>query len=452
MAEDEVLKLLTDLISFKTVNDPARGIKPGPECPNYIRSYLREHGIGAKILEVDGYYTVFGTLGSGRPVVLLQAHFDVVPVNLREWVSDPFRARVAEGRIYGRGAVDDKANVAALMVVLKRLASREFSGTVVFAFTGDEEVGGIKGAGYVAELLERKGMLPDYVINADGVGMKLIVRRRSAFKAVLRVKRVPKRVTGKVSEKVFRVSTPVVETRHAAYFTPGVDLHPLIAASHFLRNSSNSYAISLGGGFLKSNVVPGEVRLKYVVEGEGDETVEADAGLTLLLKLVLPITRLPIEVDMISEFGVNVTPNLYEFNGEEHNLVFDIRAMLKDVSKLSGSLNNLINDLRSLWGSEVEVNVEVRGRPAYLYTETEAELVKTFVKVLEELGVKFELGEGAGASDSRYYSPKGIQAVDFGPLGGNVHGPNEWVDLNSLKILPDIYHRVVTNLIMGKVD
>jgi len=65
---------------------------------------------------------------------------------------------------------------------------------------------------------------------------------------------------GKLEEQTFEIRTPVVETRHAAYFLPGVDTHPLIAASQFLRETDYE-AVSLTGAFLKSNVVPGTVTL-----------------------------------------------------------------------------------------------------------------------------------------------------------------------------------------------
>ncbi len=230
------------------------------------------------------------------------AHFDVVPVNREEWETDPFKLTVKGDRAYGRGgSADDKGNVASIMLALKELSKEELDGKVLFAFTGDEEIGG-RMAMHLAERLAQEGKLPEYMVNADGIGMKPIIRRRKGFGVTVSVPPSEKtKVKGTVKRETFRIRTPVVETRHAAYFLPGVDIHPLIAASHFLRNRE-AFAVSLEGKFLKGNVVPGEVTLTYVVPGEGDE-VEVDLGLTRLLKAVVPFVRAPIKAEKYSDYG-----------------------------------------------------------------------------------------------------------------------------------------------------
>ncbi|MDK2384553.1 MAG: M20/M25/M40 family metallo-hydrolase, partial [Candidatus Korarchaeota archaeon] len=207
---DEVAGLLRRLVEIDTTNHPARGIRPGRECPELIRDTLASWGVSSRILEVNGYYTVLGSLGSGEPRVMFQAHFDVVPADPSEWrVTHPFRPVVRDGRMYGRGTADDKGNVAAVMLALRDLAAREerLGGRVLFAFTGDEEIGGANGAGYVARMLEERGELPRYLINADG-GMIIIVRRRAVFNAYVEARADREEVRGRAEAASFEARTP----------------------------------------------------------------------------------------------------------------------------------------------------------------------------------------------------------------------------------------------------
>jgi succinyl-diaminopimelate desuccinylase len=54
--------------------------------------------------------------------------------------------------------------------------------------------------------------------------------------------------------------------------------------------------------------------------------------------------------------------------------------------------------------------------------------------------------EREGASDSRYFSPRGVACIDFGPLGGNIHGPNEYVVIPSLLRAAEFYGRLAQRL------
>lgn len=121
----DVLELLSELVSFNTVNDPNKGIKPSKECPRFIKDQLDSWDIESEIIERSGYYAVYGEIGDGTPRLLFMAHFDVVPVNLEEWETDPFELTIKENKAYGRGSADDKGNVAAVMLALKELSKEE---------------------------------------------------------------------------------------------------------------------------------------------------------------------------------------------------------------------------------------------------------------------------------------------------------------------------------------
>ncbi|WFO74761.1 M20/M25/M40 family metallo-hydrolase [Desulfurococcaceae archaeon MEX13E-LK6-19] len=437
----DIVDLLRELVEIKTVNDPIKGVKPGKEAAKYIHDTLVDWGLEPEIIESSGYYSVFGSIGDGRPLVLLMAHFDTVPVDPSRWDYDPFKLTIVGDKGYGRGALDDKSNVAALMLTVRELSRKKLGYKIYYAFTGDEEIGGVNGAAVIAEKLRSNGSIPKYMINADGVGMKVIIRRRKAFGAVIKVPVLKKKTRGKVCRKTFKAEYPVAQHSHAAYFIPGVDTHPLVSASIFVRET-NVLVKSIDGVFLKSNVIPPEIVLEYIAPDDKGDEVEYDEGLTLLLKMIVPLTRMPIPTEKPSEYGVSITPNVYTIADGKHSLYLDIRAMLTDKNAIEKELERLKEELFP----EIEYSVR-SGSGGYLYTSRNSLLVKSFLNALRTAKEPSEVMEGAGASDSRYFTILGVEAVDFGPRGGNIHGDNEYVVISSLKKLPRIYTMVIEDLV-----
>jgi succinyl-diaminopimelate desuccinylase len=420
-------------------------LKPGRAAVDFVRDTLTEWGIEARVVESGGYYSVYGWIGEGEPSVMFMAHLDVVPVKVDEWSYDPFKLTVVGGKAFGRGTVDDKGNVVGVMLALKELMSKNIKGKVLYAFTTDEEVGGAHGAKVLAERLARENSLPRYLINADGIGMSPIIRRRKIFRATLEAPQEKIRAVGTIRRKDFELRTPIVPTRHAAWFVPGVDTHPLIAASLFMLSNLELRAVSISGSFIKTNVLPSAVSLEYVEpSGDGGE-VEVDAGLTELLRVLMPLSRAPVPVQLYSDYGVSVTPNVYGLRNGKHVVEVDIRAMADDVKIIKDALTRVVSEV----APKVRVDVVDESGGGYLYLPPTDELVKVSLQVLRSLGLEAYPIEAPGASDSRHFTPLGVKCLDFGPKGGNNHGPDEWVDLNTLRLLPKFYADVAVGLMRG---
>src|SRR5919202_5552035 len=156
-ARDEIVDLLQSLVRLPTVNTG-----PRPDTGNELAACdllgkkLQTEKIPFVVHEsAPGRGNLIAHLGpGGGKRLLLMSHTDVVPVEDESlWEHPPFSGAVDRGRIYGRGADDDKADVVAQcmsLVLLQRLGIR-VGGQLMFLAAADEESGGRWGAGWLAE-------------------------------------------------------------------------------------------------------------------------------------------------------------------------------------------------------------------------------------------------------------------------------------------------------------
>jgi carboxypeptidase PM20D1 len=138
-------------------------------------AYPLMHARASKTL-VSDYSIVYHLKGSDPSLqpVLYMGHMDVVPVEeitLDEWTYPPFSGEVADDIIWGRGSVDDKFTVIALMEAMELLLSEgaQPNRSIYFAFGHDEEVGGKEGAAEVAKYFKSQGITFEYVMDEGGV-------------------------------------------------------------------------------------------------------------------------------------------------------------------------------------------------------------------------------------------------------------------------------------------
>ena len=434
-----VIELLARLVQVDTVNDPVRGKRVDISKGSQIAEILAEEwGSKPLIIERMGFPSLVYVRGSGAPVTLVMAHIDTVPPG-PGWDSDPFEFTIKGDRAYGRGAADDKGNVAAITMALRDYYPE--NGTIVVAFTSDEEIGGRNGAGYLRDWLRDNGLWPNYLVNGDGSLSRIINRRRNAFNVVLRVKSEKDVVDGCPESRTYSAVIREKETMHAAYFTPGVDTHPLIQAAELVRLKEYP-VISIHGEWVKSNVIPHRVTVKLASD-RCSETVEVDIGLTRLLKALIPLTRPVINTLYYSDYGITATPNVYRLVDGWHEVVIDVRAMAE-----AGQVGRAYEAIAGEVLAGVEYSIEVRGGGGYLYTSKASRLVSIASSINRGLGLPGEPIEAGGASDSRYFSPEGVESIDYGPLGGNVHGPNEYVYISALEKTIVFYRRVIEKLHM----
>jgi succinyl-diaminopimelate desuccinylase len=172
-AADEVVDFTAGMIRIPTINPPGEHYE---DCARYIGDRLSSLGFETEYIAAEGRpehtrqhprVNVVGTRHGvrTRPTVHLNGHFDVVPVG-QGWTVDPFAGLVREGRVYGRGACDMKAGIAAAAYAAEaiRRAGVAVPGTIEVSGTVDEESGGFAGVAYLAEQGRLSTLRTDYCI------------------------------------------------------------------------------------------------------------------------------------------------------------------------------------------------------------------------------------------------------------------------------------------------
>jgi carboxypeptidase PM20D1 len=125
-----------------------------------------------EVMDRSLLFTWKGTNPSLQPI-LLMAHMDVVPVvpgSEKDWWRAPFGGDIAGGYVWGRGSIDDKGSLIAILEAANRLAAKGFkpARTILFAFGQDEEIGGAGGNGRIAAALKARGVHLDFVLDEGG--------------------------------------------------------------------------------------------------------------------------------------------------------------------------------------------------------------------------------------------------------------------------------------------
>jgi acetylornithine deacetylase/succinyl-diaminopimelate desuccinylase-like protein len=156
-AEDEVVDLCRELIRIDSSNY-GDGSGPGErEAAEYVAAKLAEVGLEPTVLESEERRTSLVVRWEGedpsREALLIHGHLDVVPADPADWKIHPFSGEIADGCVWGRGAVDMKDMDAMVLAVVRewRRAGRKPPRDVILAFLADEEAGGVLGAHWLVD-------------------------------------------------------------------------------------------------------------------------------------------------------------------------------------------------------------------------------------------------------------------------------------------------------------
>lgn len=305
--QDEIVALLSDLVAIESVNPAYKGGQRGEVAVGeYIAAYLRKLDITPQFQEALPWRSnVVGELrGTRDKTLILEAHMDTVTL---EPMPDALTPHVRDGRMYGRGACDDKASIAAMLYALKLLQEHGNGdhATVLFAATVDEEVA----YGGVLALVQAQLQAPSRangavvgeptrlvpVIGHKGVE-RFVIRTRGRAAHTSRLQEGNNAIYQMV--EVIRALRETVEPRFPARYIPRV--------------GAPTMCISTIHGGLQVNMVPDECVIEIdrrTVPGEMPAQVLAEIDAVLdEVRRREPTFQIEREPAAVSDFALDTPP------------------------------------------------------------------------------------------------------------------------------------------------
>jgi acetylornithine deacetylase/succinyl-diaminopimelate desuccinylase-like protein len=423
-------ELLQELIRFDTTNPPGNE----RECISYIDGLLRDAGIETTIRSKDPERPnlVARLPGAGAaPPLLLYGHVDVVTTEKQDWTHPPFEAKLVDGWIWGRGALDMKGGVAMMLSAFLRAnedASRP-SGDVIFCALADEEGFGQYGARFmVDEHPELFAGVEHAIGEFGGFALELASRRFYPIQVA------EKQICG----LQLRLRGP---GGHGAVPVRGGAMADLARALERIDRKR-----------LPVHVTPVVREMCRAIGRES--SLPTRLGLRLLL--IPPLTNRLLgllgtrghELDPL--LHNTVSPTMLRASDKENVIPSEV-SLICDGRLLPGfQPDDLLSELKPLLprGVEIEVTLHEPGPPT-----AEMGFYETLGGVLRELdpgGVPIPLLM-AGVTDARLFARIGIQTYGFTPMNlppgfnfwSTVHNADERVPADAIEFGTEAIHRVV---------
>ena len=388
-------ELLQHLIRFNTTNPPGNELA----CVQYLNDLLQAAGIETTILAKDANRPNLIARIPGRgsaPPLLMQGHVDVVTTASQEWQHDPFGGELIDGMIWGRGALDMKGGVAMMVAAFLKAQMEGITppGDLILTILSDEEVGGDFGAKFLVQEHPEQFENVQFAIGEFG-GFTMQLAGQTFYPIMVAEKQIcslkltvrgpgghgSSPIQGGAMAKLGRILTKLDQNQLPVHITP-------------------------------------EVRAMY-------EAIAANVAFptSLILRLLLNprLTNLTLGVlgPMRQQFDAllrhTVSPTIVH-GGYKINVIPSEVSLEVDGRLLPGyQPQDLINELRTLLGSEVEIELfhHDPGPPA-----ANMALFDTLAGILRRAdpgGVPIPLVLPA-VTDARHFARLGIQTYGFLPM------------------------------------
>ena len=435
----QTVELLQHLIRNQCVNDGSEASGQEARSAELIEGFLEGSGLSLERYEsAPGRGSLVARLeGSdpGAPSVLLLGHTDVVPVTPAKWRRDPFGGELIDGVVWGRGAVDMLNLTASMAVATKRLASEGFAprGTLVYLAVADEEALGSYGTDWLLQH-HPDAVRADYVITEAG-GYRFPLPSRSGPK-------VPMLVGEKGS---FWCTVRVFGTAgHAS--TPLRTDNALVRAAEVVRRLAEYRPETMipetWRKFVEALDPPDDLRAELLDLGGIESFCEREEDLSLAR-----------EVHACTH--TTIAPTVMHA-GVKTNVIPDAVDLELDIRTLPGQTGDDIRAmLREALGAELYEAIEIVATANEEATESPVDtpLWDSMGRVTEGLapGVTPVPIITTGATDARFFRRRGIASygaglfsnrISFAEFGAMFHGDNERIDVESLHLSTEFWHRL----------
>ena len=250
------LQLVQQLIACRSVTPDDGGCQP------LIAARLAAAGFSAETIARNGTTNVWLRRGRQRPTVVFAGHTDVVPPGpLEQWATDPFKPTIRDGMLFGRGASDMKASLAAFAIATEEFvrAHPAHPGSIALLLTSDEEGPATDGTVAVVERLTARDEAIDYCIvgeptSVDHLGDVIKNGRRGSLSGRLLVRGIQGHVAyPHLARNPVHQAAPALADLAAEVWDHG--------NAHFPPTTLQISNIHAGTGAL--NVIPGSCEVEF---------------------------------------------------------------------------------------------------------------------------------------------------------------------------------------------
>ncbi len=421
---------LLDFLRIPSVSARAEHRPDVERAAEWLAGSLRAAGLAAEIYPTAGHPIVLGEwrrAPAGAPTVLIYGHYDVQPAEpLELWDSPPFEPALRDGRIYARGATDDKGQLFLQVKALEaHLATRgELPVNVVLVAEGEEEIGSV----HLRPFLER---------HADRLRTDAVVISDSAMFAP----GLPAILSSLRGMAYFQIDVhgPAGDLHSGSY--GGAVVNPATALARILATLHDADGhVAIPGFYDQVREWPAELREQMAGLPFDDQQFREEAGVTHLggeagyTTLERLWTRPTCEVHGL----------LSGYTGEGAKTVLPASAMAKVSCRLVSDQDPA--EIDRLFRAHVErvapagVRVEVQyfvGGPAWranlegrLFEAAGRALVATFGREPVIVG---DGGSIPVVNDFERIFEAPVLLLGFGLPGENAHAPNEWLSVDNFE-------------------
>ena len=174
------VKILTDLIAFKTVSG-----EDNNSLINYCDEILKKLGATSfktfdnEKKRVNLFATLKAKKSNGKKPIILSGHTDVVPVS-KGWSTDPFKATIKGNKLFGRGSCDMKGFIACALAYAPIYSKANLNRDIHFSFTFDEETA-CQGAPILIKEMSKRGIKDGICIVGEPTNMKIIDGHKGTY-------------------------------------------------------------------------------------------------------------------------------------------------------------------------------------------------------------------------------------------------------------------------------
>ena len=169
---------LSRLIAFDTTSRHSN-LALIHDCADYLESLGLKPWLShnADQSKANLFANIAAADGSTEGGLILSGHTDVVPTDGQAWQSDPYRADIREGRLYGRGSADMKGFIAAVLAAAPAMVQAGLKRPLHIALSSDEEIGCLGAPVMIAEL-QKRGLTPEHCIVGEPTSMRMVVAHK----------------------------------------------------------------------------------------------------------------------------------------------------------------------------------------------------------------------------------------------------------------------------------